>query len=78
MGDAANMQGPATLWAVERRLMPSGEVYRIGTVRWVGNGYRFTPNVAGRKPSRKVHPTLADSLPRWVGYPSRCETRALS
>jgi hypothetical protein len=71
-----NTKGPATNWAVERRLA-NGPVVRLGTVRWVGDGYRFTPNVSGRKPSRKVHPTLADSLPRWVGYPNRCETRAL-
>lgn len=63
-------------WAVERTL-GSGDVLRLGTVRWVGDGYRFFPNVAGRKPSRKTFGSIAASLPRWVGYPCRCETRGL-
>lgn len=63
-------------WAVERTL-GTGEVLRLGTVTWVGNGYRFIPNVSGRKPSRKTFGSIAAALPRWVGYPNRCETRGL-
>lgn len=70
-------QSPPTKWAVERRF-PSGEVGRLGTVRLSEDGYRFTPAVSGRKASRKGHPTLADALPRWAGYPNSCETRALA
>lgn len=76
----SKLASPVVRWAVERRLMTHGgpdQMVRIGTVAWVGNGYRFTPNVSGRKPSRKVHPTLDACLPRWVGYPNRCETRGL-
>lgn len=67
---------PCTNWAVERRLV-GGTVLRLGTVRWVGDGYRFNPNVSGRKPSRKSFGTIADCLPRWVGYPNKCETRRI-
>ena len=68
--------GPCLKWAVERRLS-DGSVARLGTVAFLGAGYRFTPAVSGRKPSRKLHGSLVASLPRWVGYPGACETRAL-
>jgi hypothetical protein len=66
-----------TKWAVERRLA-DGTVARLGTVHRVAiNGYRFVSNVAGHGNSRKGHPTFEACLPRWVGYPDRCETRVL-
>lgn len=68
---------PCTSWAVERTINGGSTVLRLGTVRWTGEGYRFVPAVAGRRPSLKSHGTLEGSLPRWVGYPSRCETRRL-
>lgn len=67
---------PTTRWAVERRLA-DGSVYRLGSVRVTDGGYRFTSNVGSHGNSRKSHPTLKACLPRWVGYPDRCETRAL-
>jgi hypothetical protein len=70
--------GPTTKWAVERRYSGDPDnVVLLGTVRWMVNGYRFFPNTSSRKPSRKSHPTFESCLPRWVGYPDRCETRAL-
>lgn len=70
------LASPTVRWAVERTL-GGGEVVRLGTVRWVGDGYRFVPSVPGRRPSRKSFGSLSDALPRWVGYPNRCETRGL-
>ncbi|MCP2080116.1 UNVERIFIED_ORG: hypothetical protein J2W74_001302 [Methylorubrum zatmanii] len=67
---------PLTI-AVERRL-PTGVVVRLGTIRRDAEGYRFIPNVSGRKPSRRSHGSLTECLPRWVGYPDACETRALN
>jgi hypothetical protein len=58
----------------------SGEakfVARIGAVVEVMDwekgtpGYRFIPNVSGKKTSRKIWPTALASIPRWtdnVGY----------
>jgi hypothetical protein len=67
---------PTTRWAVERRLT-DGHVIKLGSVRWDGDGYRFTSHVASHGNSRKSHPTFEACLPRWVGYPDHCETRAL-
>lgn len=64
-------------YAVERRTADMATVSRLGTVSKGCDGYRFIPNVSGRKPSRKAHPTMEACLPRWVGYPDRCETRVL-
>jgi hypothetical protein len=77
--NAAAPKGPNTKWAVERRRFTDtgSETFRIGTVSWVGDGYRFTSNVASHGNSRKSHPTFEACLPRWVGYPDSCETRAI-
>jgi len=32
--------------------------------------WTFNPNVAGRKPSRKFHPTFDAAIPRWTGHPN--------
>jgi len=64
-------------WEVIRRLSGDGHVFRLGTVTRKADGYRFWPAVAHHRPSRKAHPTFEACLPRWVGYPDRCETRGL-
>jgi len=46
----------------------------LGHARLYDQGWKFTPNVAGRLPSRKFHRTLERALPRWVGYPDGCES----
>ena len=61
-------------FVVERRLA-DGTVGKLGSVRKARDGYRFNPSVFGYKASRKGHPTLEACLPKWVGYPDRCETR---
>jgi hypothetical protein len=33
-------------------------------------GWWFNPQVAGRKPSRKHHPTFDAAIPRWTGHPN--------
>ena len=58
---------------VSRRL-PSGSVYLLGTAAKNAAGWRFIPTVCGRRPSSKAHDTWEECLPRWVGYPDRCET----
>ena len=37
-------------------------------------GWRFFPNVGNRRPSRKRHATMEKCLPRWLGYPDRCQS----
>jgi hypothetical protein len=76
MSESKHTPGPCLRWAVERRF-PDGSVGRLGTVAFLSSGYRFTPAVSGRRPSAKLHGTMAAALPRWVGYPHACETRAL-
>lgn len=75
-----NTVKPNTRWAVERRFFKDNgpdEICRIGTVRYDGEGYRFTSNVASHGNSRKSHPTFDACMPRWVHYPNGCETREL-
>jgi len=59
------------------RRLPDGSVYRLGTAVGTEAGWRFFPNVASRRSSRKAHPTMEKCLPRWVGYPDSCESREL-
>jgi hypothetical protein len=42
-----------------------------------GQGWKFRPNNAAHKPSRKFHPTLEACLPRWMKlyYPDGSESR---
>ncbi len=56
-----------------RRLL-SGQNFVLGTAREDNFGWRFTPSVSGRSPSRKSHSTLEKCLPRWLGYPDQCES----
>jgi hypothetical protein len=49
--------------------------YLVGVATYfAGQGWRFNPRVSGRKPSRRFYLTWEECVPRWVGYPDRCET----
>jgi len=54
-----------------------GQRFLVGTAERRPRGWRFIPNVSGRMSSRKFHPSLEKCLPRWVGYPDRCESEVL-
>ena len=61
-------------YAMMRRLA-NGETYKLGTaVEYSPGNWRFISNVASHRNSRKYHATFAKCLPRWVGYPDRCES----
>jgi hypothetical protein len=55
---------------------PDGSSALLGTAVRRADGWWFIPHVFGRKPSRVAHPTLEKCLPRWLGYPDRCESVA--
>lgn len=59
------------------RRLQDGSVYRLGTAVEYADGWRFISNVASHKSSRKYHSTMEKCLPRWVGYPDRCESVAV-
>jgi len=55
--------------------MPAGAPYTLylmkdacilGRVNFNGEGYRFLPNVSGRKASRKLHDSISDCIPLWA------------
>jgi hypothetical protein len=50
---------------------------RLGTAVECEGGWRFISNVASHKNSRKMHETMEQCLPRWVGYPDRCYSEAV-
>lgn len=56
------------------RRLADGSVYKLGTASQYAQGWRFIPNVASHKSSRKFHPTWEACLPRWIGYPNHCES----
>lgn len=56
------------------RRLPDGSVYHLGTAVEYADGWRFLSNVASHKNSRKYHATMEKCLPRWVGYPNKCES----
>ena len=62
------------------RPLKNGARYHLGSAIYYQsyNGWRFIPNVCGRSASRKFWPTWEASLPRWVGYPDKCETVAIA
>ena len=64
------------VYAFTRRL-PDGSTYRLGTATRYPHGWRFMPNVVGRRASRKSHPTLLRCLPQWLGYPRCCRCERL-
>jgi hypothetical protein len=57
-----------------RRLADGTSRVLLGTACHYEAGWRFIPNNAVNKPSRKSHPTLRKCLPRWIGYPNHCES----
>jgi hypothetical protein len=59
------------------RRLPGGSIFKLGTAVQHSRSWRFIPNVAGRKPSSKFHATMRECLPRWIGYPNRCESVAV-
>jgi len=62
------------------RVYRSGQGARVGVLGTVSkhtDGWRFTPNVSGRKPSRRGWSTWEECLPSWVCYPHGCETEVV-
>jgi hypothetical protein len=59
------------------RRLNDGSTYHLGTAVQSNLGWRFIPNVSSHRSSRKFHPTMAKCLPRWVGYPDRCDSFAV-
>jgi len=59
------------------RRLNDGSTYHLGTAVQSGQGWRFIPNVVSHRSSRKFHPTMTKCLPRWIGYPDRCESVAV-
>ena len=63
------------------RRLNDGSTFILGSAvkyHGAGGGWRFFPNVSGRRVSRKRHATLEKCLPRWVGYPDHCESEKVS
>ena len=56
------------------RRLSDGSTYLLGVATEQRDGWRFISNVSAHKSSRKWHPTMERCIPRWVGYPSKCET----
>lgn len=56
------------------RRLTDGSTYRLGTAVQYPEGWRFLSNVAAHKSSRKFHATMEKCLPRWLGYPDKCES----
>jgi hypothetical protein len=69
-------EGP-TVISVRRRLPPDGKVYEIGRACRDLHGWRFYPVTTAHGPSRKHWESWEACLPRWVGYPNRCETEVV-
>ena len=59
------------------RRLGDGSTYHLGTAFQTPRGWVFQPMIAGRGPSRRGHPTMEKCLPRWIGYPDRCESVAV-
>lgn len=59
------------------RALADGSIYHLGTAVESADGWRFISNVTSHKSSRKFHPTMEKSIPRWVGYPDRCQSVAI-
>ena len=56
------------------RVLADGSTYHLGTAVEYDNGWRFISNVCSHKSSRKFHRTMKKCLPRWLGYPDRCQS----
>jgi len=59
------------------RKLSDGTTYHLGTAVEYKDGWRFLSNVTSHRNSRKYHSTMEKCLPRWVGYPDRCERVAV-
>jgi hypothetical protein len=63
------------------RKLPDGSKLTLGIAVFIAGdnaGWRFFPNVSGRRISRKRHATMKKCLPRWLGYPHRCESEVVA
>lgn len=60
---------------IVERAFADGSRGLLGRAHMKPGGWRFYPNVSGRQSSTKAWPTWQECLPRWVGYPNKCETR---
>jgi hypothetical protein len=52
---------------VWRSMIGNPRVAIIGHCRRYADGWRFYPNVASHRPSRRYWPTWEECLPRWTG-----------
>lgn len=59
------------------RKLADGSRFFLGAAVHKATGWRFIPNVASHKSSRKDWPTWEQCVPRWVGYPDHCESEAV-
>lgn len=59
------------------RVLPDGSTYHLGTAVEYNDGWRFISNVSAHRSSRKYHATMEKCLPRWIGYPDRCQSVAV-
>ena len=60
------------------RRLSDGSVFRLGTAVQYESGWRFISGSTSHGNSRKFHPTMERCIPRWVGYPNKCESVELS
>jgi hypothetical protein len=63
--------------SVRRRLAGTDKVYEIGRCQLGPCGWRFFPLTTAHSISRKAWPSWESCIPRWVGYPHRCETEVV-
>lgn len=59
------------------RVLGDGSRGTLGTAIETDEGWRFISNVSAHKSGRKYRPTMEACLPRWIGYPDRCESVAV-
>jgi hypothetical protein len=59
------------------RRLNDDSTYKLGTAVQYPQGWRFLSNVSSHKGSRKFHSTMEKCVPRWVGYPDRCESEVV-
>ena len=71
--DNSNLKGNMKMKAFKFiRQLSDGSKYHLGTAVEYPSGWRFISNTQ-HKGSRKYHPTMEKCIPRWVGYPKKCE-----
>ncbi len=59
------------------RRLADGSRFLLGAAVCKADGWRFIPNVASHKSSRKSWSTWEQCVPRWVGYPDNCESETV-